>query len=174
MTTERFEGMVAEIGEVADLAELKALWCFGQSEINEYGDAGCVPHFKAAAARLRGQVEELPSLRSKQQELESQLALLKARLAANIPLSPVARGIKKYKLLSTDVGWSTKPQVSALMAVLAAHVEVGGVLEESFIVEAMEANVGVLRTRQGGARIWNYYKGSHAEGLTMHGNVEVV
>jgi hypothetical protein len=60
------------------------------------------------------------------------------------------------------------------MAILSAHVEVGDVLDESTIVEAMEANVAVLETRQGGKRIWDYYKGNHAEGLRAHGNVEVV
>jgi hypothetical protein len=60
------------------------------------------------------------------------------------------------------------------MAILSAHVEVGGVLDESTIVEAMEANVGVLQTRQGGKRIWKYYRGRHAEGLEMHGNIEEV
>ena len=171
MTNERMEAIAEEILECQDLKELKALWCFGQSDNNEYGDADCVPHFKAAAARLRNQVE-VPT--TKIQELECQLALLKARLANNAPLSPVVRGMKKYKLLSTDVSWTTKPQVAAIMEILGAHAKVGDVLEEVQIVAAMEANVGVLQTRQGGKRIWDYYKGLHAEGLMMHGNVEVV
>jgi len=171
MTSERLEAMAAEIGEITNLAELKALWCFGQSESNEYGDASIVPHFKAAVARLKDQKEEPMT---KIQELEAQLAALKAQLAPTPPVPcKVVRGSKKYRLLKTDVSWSTKPQVAALMLILSAHVEVGGVLDESTIVEAMEANVGVLQTRQGGKRIWNYYKGSHAEGLMMHGNVEV-
>ena len=188
MLQERMAGMVAEIGEIADLAELKALWCFGQSDNNEYGDAACVPHFKDAVARLRNQVkEEVPmetmNLEARIAELLAQVEALKSRTVndqnksgttAQPPVKQVVRGGKRYRLLSTDVSWSTKPQVRALMEVLAAHVEVGGELSESTIIEAMVANEAVLETRQGGKRIWDYYKGNHAEGLRMHGNVEVV
>ena len=112
---------------------------------------------------------------TKIQELEAQLAALKAQPAPAPPVPlKVARGLKKYRLLKTDVSWSTKPQVSALMAILSAHVEVGGTLDESTIVAAMEANVAVLATRQGGKRIWDYYKGRGADGLLLHGNVEIV
>jgi hypothetical protein len=166
------QGIAEEIKEVETLSELKALYCFGQSNNNEYGDASIVPHFKAAAARLKNQKEEPMT---KIQELEAQLAALKAQPAPALPVPlKVARGLKKYRLLKTDVSWSTKPQVSALMAILSAHVEVGGTLDESTIVAAMEANVAVLGTRQGGKRIWDYYKGTHCEGLMAHGNVEVV
>jgi hypothetical protein len=72
------------------------------------------------------------------------------------------------------VAWSTKPQVHAIARILEAHAKVGDVLDEAAIVEMMEANVKVLDTRQGGKRIWDYYKGNHAEGLTAHGNVEKV
>ena len=187
MLQERSIGIIEEIGEVQSLAELKALWCFGQHEDNEYGDAQFVPHFQAAVARLRN--EEIEEVRVTTIEepmdvdvaaqvaaLEAQIAALKgeAPAQANPPVKPVTRGGKRYRLLSTDVSWSTKPQVRALMEVLAAHVEVGGELSEATIVEAMVANEAVLETRQGGKRIWDYYKGNHAEGLRMHGNVEVV
>jgi hypothetical protein len=176
---ERMEGIVAEIGEIADLAELKALWCFGQVENNAYADAACVPHFKAAFARLKNQKkEEVPmetmNLEARIAELLAQVEALKGNPPVQAPHQPIVRGSKRYRLLSTDVSWSTKPQVRALMEVLAAHVEVGGELSEATIVEAMVANEAVLETRQGGKRIWDYYKGNHAEGLRMHGNVEVV
>ena len=188
MTNERTDGIVDEIGEIADLSELKALWCFGQRESNEYGDAACVPHFKDAVARLRNQVkEEVPmetmNLEARIAELLAQVEALKSRTVndqnksgttAQPPVQPVVRGSKRYRLLSTDVSWSTKPQVRALMEVLAAHVEVGGELSEATIVAAMEANVAVLETRQGGKRIWDYYKGRGADGLLLHGNVEIV
>jgi len=172
MIKERSEGIVAEIEEIVNLAELKALWCFGQSSNNELAAAEFVDSFRTAAARL------------KNQEVPTDLAALEARvaelLAQSTPPTPppvklaVVRGSKRYRLLSDDVSWSTKPQVHAVMAILRAHAEVGNVLEESTIVEAMVANERVLLTRQGGKRIWDYYKGNHAEGLRMHGNVEVV
>ena len=114
------------------------------------------------------------SLEAKVAELLAQVEALKSGAKAKLPVQPVVRGSKRYKLLSDDVSWSTKPQVHAVMSILRAHVEVGGTLDESTIVEAMVANERVLETRQGGKRIWDYYKGNHAEGLRMHGNVEVV
>ena len=178
MTNERMEAIVDEIREVADLSELKALWCFGQHENNEYGDAQFVHDFKAAAARLRSKEEvamlNVESLEAKVAELLAQVEALKSGAKAKLPVQPVVRGSKRYKLLSDDVSWSTKPQVHAVMAILRAHANVGDVLDESTIVEAMVANERVLETRQGGKRIWDYYKGNHAEGLRMHGNVEVV
>ena len=188
MTIERMQGIAEEIKGVETLSELKALYCFGQSNNNEYGDAQFVPHFKDAVARLRNQVkEEVPmetmNLEARIAELLAQVEALKSRTVndqnksgttAQPPVKPVVRGGKRYRLLSTDVSWSTKPQVRALMEVLAAHVEVGGELSEDTIVEAMVANERVLETRQGGKRIWDYYKGTHCEGLMAHGNVERV
>ena len=179
MTIERMQGIAEEIKGVETLSELKALYCFGQSNNNEYGDAACVPHFKTAAARLRNQVkEEVPmemmNLEARIAELLAQVEALRSGATANPPVQPVVRGSKRYRLLSDDVSWSTKPQVHAVMSILRAHVEVGGTLDEATIVSAMVANERVLETRQGGKRIWDYYKGNHAEGLRMHGNVEVV
>ena len=175
---EHMEAITEEILDCQDLKELKALWCFGQHEDNEYGDAQFVPDFKAAAARLRSKEEvampNVESLEAKVAELLAQVEALKSGAKTKPPVQPVVRGSKRYKLLSDDVSWSTKPQVHAVMSILRAHANVGDVLDESTIVAAMEANVAVLETRQGGKRVWDYYKGTHAEGLRMHGNVEVV
>ena len=176
MTNERMVGIAEEILDCQDLKELKALWRFGQSNNNEYADAQFVPDFKAAAARLRSKEEvampKVEDLEAKVAELLAQVEALKSGAITKPPVQPVVRGSKRYKLLSDDVSWSTKPQVHAVMSILRAHVEVGGTLDESTIVAAMEANVAVLETRQGGKRIWDYYKGDHAEGLMAHGNVE--
>lgn len=172
MLLERAIGIVEEVGEVESMAELQALWCFGQRDGNEYGDAEFVPAFKAAARRLRGTskppvqgavVGEVDVDRLR--ELEAQLAELKQQV-------PVVRSGRRYRLLSFDVGWSTKPQVHTIAEVLKAHWDVGDEVDEEDIVEAMVANEGALRTKQGGKRIWDYYKGDHNEGLTAHGNVE--
>jgi hypothetical protein len=178
MLQERSIGIIEEIGEVQSLAELKALWCFGQSSNNELADAEFVDSFRAAAARLRSKEEvampKTEDLEARVAELLAQVEALKPGAKANPPVQPVVRGSKRYKLLSDDVSWSTKPQVHSLMAILRAHVEVGGTLDEASIVAAMEANVAVLETRQGGKRIWDYYKGRGADGLLLHGNVEIV
>jgi len=177
MTPERMVGISEDIQEAQTLAELKALWCFGQHEDNGYGDAQFVPEFKVAVSRLRKSEKEEPKMEkdelvAKLHELLSQLGGLDIRPEAKPPVRTVSRGSRKYKLLSFDVGWSTKPQVHAIAAILAAHAKVGEVLDNEAIVEMMEANVGVLGTRQGGRKIWNYYKGDWVEGLTAHGNIE--
>ena len=84
MLQERMESIVAEIQEVQNLQELEALWCFGQVEGNEYADADCVPHFLAAAARLRR--EEAVELTKEEEvdrdEVERKIAALQAQVAA--------------------------------------------------------------------------------------------
>jgi surface antigen len=86
----------------------------------------------------------------------------------------VVRSSKRYKLLKFDVSWTTKRQVHVIAAILEAHAKVGDVLDESEIIEMMEANVAALETRQGGAKVWKYYKGNSDDGLMAHGNIEVV
>jgi hypothetical protein len=165
MTQQRYVDITEEIAEVTSMQELKALWCFGQVDNNEYADAECVDDFKAAAARLRGTMVDEPIATEQVEPTVAQPPVKRAN---------VVRGGKRYRLLSDDVSWTTKPQVQAVMEILKAHVVVGEVLDEATIVEAMVANEAVLETRQGGKRVWDYYKGNHAEGLRMHGNVEVV
>ena len=182
MFAEMRNSIAEEFGEIQTVEELKALWCFGQVTNNEYADAECVPMLRAAVARLRAQPPVLQGVSQEVQVEETEndarireLSLEIQRLRAQVK-PPVAqqRSGRRYRLLDTNVSWSTKPQVHAVMAILRAHAEVGNVLDEATIVAAMEANVAVLETRQGGKRIWDYYKGNHAEGLRMHGNVEVV
>ena len=114
-------------------------------------------------------------------ELEALIASLKGQplaiptpAQATAPVIPQRRVSKKYRLLKTDVSWTSIPQVHAVMAILVAHVDVGDVVEESEIVKMMVANEATLATRQGGKRIWDYYKGSTGNGLIAHGNIEVV
>jgi hypothetical protein len=188
MTKLRTDAIVEEIGEVADLRELKALWCFGQSEDNEYGDARFVPNFKTAVARLRqaAPVEQKEiavdtttvgmTVEERIADLVAQLAALRIGGAAKLPAksSPTPRGGRKYVLLKTDVQWSTKPQVHALMDIIVAHANVGETMDEADIVAWCVANEHVLNTCQGGKRIWDYYKGDHVEGLVAHGNIKKV
>lgn len=173
---EHMEAITEEILDCQDLKELKALWCFGQQNNNEYGDAQFVPDFRAAAVRLKNKQKEevlmeMVSLEDRVAELLAQVEALKPGAKVGSPVQPVVRGSKRYRLLSTDVSWSTKPQVGAIAAILAAHAKIGDVLQEEHIIQMMEANVGVLQTRQGGKRVWKYYRGNHAEGLEMHGNI---
>lgn len=138
----------------------------------------------AAEARINGDTAPaVDPLAAKIAELEALLATLRGTPTAvptTKPIAPAAvkppvqRATKKYKLLKTDVSWTNKPQVHAVMAILAAHMEIDDVVGEDEIIEMMIANEDVLATRQGGKRIWDYYKGTHNDGLIAHGNVEVV
>ena len=183
MFAEMRNSIAEEFGEVETLRELQALWAFGQVNINEYADAECVPMFKAAVARLRAQPPVLQGVPQEVRVEETEndarireLSLEIQRLRSQVkPLVAQQRSGRRYRLLDTNVSWSTKPQVIALMQIIAAHVPVGGVADEEDIVAACIANEKtVLRTRQGGAKIWKYYSGNHALGLQAHGNIEKV
>ena len=171
MLQERFDAIIEELSELNSMEELKALWCFGQVEGNEYGDAACVPYFKTAVARLRKEkpVEQVEDVQAKLTALLQQLEELRGVRPAAVP---IVRSGRKYRLLKVEAEWSTKPQVHAILQILGAHAKPGDVLDEADIVKMMVENEHVLQTRQGGKRIWDYYKGDHAEGLMAHGNVE--
>jgi hypothetical protein len=181
MTSEMFATIAEEIGEVETLAELEALRRFGAEEHNAYEEPECAPLFQAATERLTpvtsepavkeaADMSDLKAYEAKIAELVAQLAELKATPAVR---PQVVRGTRRYRLLSFDVKWSTTPQVHAIAAILAANAKVGDVLDEADIVKMMVANEHVLETRQGGKRIWNYYKGRSDRGLMTHGNIEL-
>lgn len=185
MTKDCITAIVEELAEVQTMEELKALWCFGQFENNEFADAMFVDNFKVAVARLRAMrpaeievkenaMEQEVDLATKVAELMAQIEALKAGAAAKPPVKPIVRGSKRYRLLKVEVDWSTKPQVHALMQILGAHAKPGDVLDEADIIRMMVENEVVLQTRQGGKRIWDYYKGDHHEGLVAHGNIQKV
>ncbi len=79
---------------------------------------------------------------------------------------------RKYQLLNAEVTWTGKPQVHAVMHIISAHARPGDVLDEEEIVNMMIANESILDTKQGGKRIWDYYKGEHNQGLVAHGNMK--
>jgi uncharacterized protein YkuJ len=171
--------ILEELREAETMAELQALWCHGQREASEYADASYVPSFKEAVRRLRplNRVHTAPSTSAadKIAQMEQMLAELKSLQALQQSAAPkVQRSFNRYRLLSTEVKWTTKPQVHAIVAILAAHMQVGDVVDEADIVRMMVNNEVVLDTRQGGEKVWKYYKGKHDLGLEAHGNIEEV
>jgi cell division septum initiation protein DivIVA len=176
MDAEMLDAIAEELGEVESLPELAAIRMFGTMENNEYAAPEVAPLLQMAEDRL---VKFAESPEGKIKELERQIAELQEQAAAKVPPEPTKRALatsnKRYRLLSKDVSWTSTPQIHALMSVIGAHMEVGDVLEEAKIVEACEANaVAILRTTQGGERIWKYYHGNHNRGLEAHGNIEEV
>jgi hypothetical protein len=171
--------LVEEFDDVQDVPELKALWCFGEHEQNAYADPACVPLFKSTLARLRanqptpveqeeGEVQvDNAMLLKKLEELQAEVD----RLKSSQPKPTVVRSSKRYKLLKFDVSWTTKRQVHVIAAILEAHAKVGDILDESEIIEMVEANVAALETRQGGKKVWKYYAGNSDDGLQTHGNI---
>ncbi len=164
MYPEKLEALGQELMEVETLPELKAMVCdmLATPECRCYAeDPQTVLWIKSTLQRLRwfaAVVEEVEEV----------------AVQAPIQHEVIVRTGRKYKLLKTDVNWSTKPQVHAVMNILAAHLKIGDIIEEEQIVQMMVANENVLATRQGGKRIWDYYKGNNAEGLLAHGNVEKI
>lgn len=167
-TRERLQAMVEDVRDCETLAELQALVDLGP-EFDEVGAAG-----REIAAK-RKQLESV-NPNDRLRELLSQLQTLKAQPASEerIQVAFVKRAPRKYRLLKDDVGWSTKPQVHAVMRILRTIVKVGEVADEDQIVAAMEEHADLLNTRQPPRRIWDYYKGSSAEGLLEHGNIDRV
>jgi hypothetical protein len=169
--------MLEEVASAITRAELKEIWCINQ-EANE-----CPPEltlaYVAAANKLRREEPvggEADDLQSKVRELEAQLAALGAvPVAAPVTkLQRTQRSTKRYQLLDTNVSWGTADQIHAIMAIVEAHVKVGEIFEEEAMISALEANSGVLQTTQGARKVWNYYKGNHARGLELHGNIKEV
>ena len=167
MLQERINSIREELAEVESLNELKAIWCHWMAECPEVADdAVCMGKLRAALPALRLTHKDHVKLN----ELMTTLAELRDRQPNKPPVQPaIKRATKRYKLLSTDVKWSTKPQVHAVMNIISAHAKPGDVLDEDYIVKMMVENEHVLETTQGGERIWKYYKG--ANGLQEHGNI---
>jgi len=168
-------GLMDDIDEAESMSELEALLRDVESE---YKDAledsdiqEALTHSRARLARAT-----VPTVETGQNEMSDRLVQLQQQLIAmQIAATPkvaIVRSTRSYKLLSFDVKWSSKPQVHAIMQILSASFKVDDVVDEAIIVDAMEQNRHILQTRQTGKKIWDYYKGDHAEGLLMHGNVE--
>lgn len=167
MLQERLNNIREELLEVEHLPELKAIWCHWEAEAPEVAnDAECVLMLKSTISRLR----LFCDLPSPQETVVEQAAT--PTQPKNKP--PVVRGTRRYQLLDTEVRWTQKPQVHAIMQILGAHASPGDVLDEDDIVRMMEANVSILNTTQKPKRIFDYYKGDHNEGLTAHGNLRRV
>ena len=180
MELELLRMMIQEFDDSESLEELMAMVRYGH---------GYESHkMSEALARNRERLEPRP-LTERQKEiarLEAELAQLKKLLipqtvapavVKEVAVVQAPRVMKKYKLLSKDVGWAgetARSQIHAVMAIISAHAEVGDVLDEADIVRMMEANVRVLDTVQPPKRIWDYYKGRHYRGLIAHGNLEEV
>lgn len=175
----RIASIIEEIKEVETMAELKAIWCDWNV------DAMDAVHYPGFTVYIQAKVKEMKSLPKPEakpqlsgedakavlQNLLKELAELKATKQMEA-VSPVVRASRRYRIVKFEVPWTSKPQVLGIMHILAAHVKPGDVIDESEIVKMMVANESVLNTKQGGKRIWDYYKGTHAEGLLAHGNIE--
>ena len=160
------KGILEEFEECESLQELHAM----RDCSSQYQDPEVLEYYKQAEARLSNAPAFKPQnyqLMETMERLNREIAKLKAQTSP-----PVPRSSRQYRILKLEVNWSTKPQVHAIMRILGAHAKPGDVLDEEHIVEMMERNVDVLATRQGGRKVWNYYKGDHPEGLLAHGNLE--
>jgi len=172
----RIESTVEDLSSVETVNELEAMLADEPESYSNHVE------IEAAVQATRYRLALPPAELTPLQLLERQVAALQAQIAGMLgaakppvvqsPQPPVKRASRKYVLRSFDVKWSTKPQVHAIASILEANFKVDEVVAEDEIVSAMEANVAVLDTRQGGKKVWNYYKGDSADGLLAHGNIE--
>ena len=173
MLKERYNAILEEIDEAESGAELRAMVRHWDAEFPEASANATI--MAKLRARESAMVEPTAVMVDPQDELKRLLAELQQIKGESKPtMPPVQRATRKYRLLKTEVTWSTKPQVLAVMHIIAAHAKPGDVLDEADIVNMMVANEHVLNTKQGGKRIWDYYKGNHHEGLVAHGNFEKI
>lgn len=193
MSEERKNAIIEDVVEATTLEELDALVKdLEQSEPDALKDDEVQAMVSLKLDTLGAPVVEPPVVAEKTiEELQAELAAIQAKLASIPPVQTEPRAVSpkvvssvpvvakktkviRYRLLSTNVGWSTVPQVHALMAVLVHGLElkVGDVFTNEQAIAAAELNVKVLNTKQTGKRIWDYYKGNSAEGLMAHGVIE--
>jgi hypothetical protein len=175
MENSRMQSILSDISESLDQNELDAIVAdlVGNEETARYA---VMEEVMEACEAKSGSFEEKPAevalaAVAAEVSIESvlaEIAALKRQLAA---AAPKVDKVVKYKLLKDDVKWSTTPQVHATMRILRSIVDVGGEFIEADAIAAMEANVALLsNTRQGGRKIWDYYK-SRTIGLQAHGNI---
>jgi hypothetical protein len=171
MLQERLTAIQEELTEVESVQELNAIWCDWQVECIE--DPLLTLFVKSTVCRLRLFGHEPATQTQPPVQADQAVQAVQSVQPVQQEKTPVTRSrtTKKYKLMSTEVGWTSKPQVQAIAAILAAHAAPGDVLDESDIIRMMVANEDVLKTRQGGEKVWKYYRGDHAEGLEAHGNI---
>jgi len=164
--TELQKAMLEDVREAETLAELTKL----EELIPEYPDVD-IP-------AVRGSIEERRAALSSfdpEKEMKKLLAQLEEIKGGARPAPApklVLPNIRKYRLIKVDCSWTQKPQVHVLMEIIKSVVQVGEVVDEEVILEAVEANKASLNTRQPSERIFHYYKG--AGGFLEHGNLEKV
>lgn len=166
MTTERINAVVEECLEIETLEEVIATYAQWVED-----KTGCDQH--PACQEAIGLAFERVLMAPRPFYQERGLPLLGAVAKPHQEPPVLPRVSKKYRLLKTDVTWTTKPQVQGIVRILAAHVKEGETFTEEEAVGMMEANKHLLsNTRQTCERLFRYYKGDHAEGLEAHGNIE--
>jgi hypothetical protein len=181
MLMERQQAIIEELRDVQSLRELEIIEEMGE----EYSLEEFASHFAAARERLEKEPEvrrptedelKIAELEAQIRDLKRAAGLLDEPAAVKIqPQRPaVVRPTKRYRLLSTDVSWTSTPQAIALMAIIGEHVGVGEVVSYEDLVRVCVANEKLLNTRQGGKKILDYYKGDHERGFIAHGNLEEV
>lgn len=151
----RLDAVIEEIQEVESLAELEAL-------IREVEYAPYVVQCKEVIEAVRSIFADAPIV----------VVPVVDPVIQPKSTEPVVRAGRKYRLLKTDVSWTTKPQVQAIMSIIEAHMSVGDTIDEETILQMLELNKAVLVTRQPVQKVWNYYKGNSDDGLQAHGNLK--
>jgi Asp-tRNA(Asn)/Glu-tRNA(Gln) amidotransferase A subunit family amidase len=165
--------MIADVQAAESVEEVKALVLTDRTLAATPEVQEAVEHQMLMLEAGDAEVEEVLA---ESDDKDSIIARLKAQIAA-IRKERKASAVKvpkKYRLLSTDVKWSTKPQVHAIAEILSKNFTVGEVYGENEFVGKILENESLLKTRQGGKRIWDYYKGNHMDGLRAHNNIEAV
>lgn len=94
----------------------------------------------------------------------------KAEAAPVVRSQPRPRSAAVYRLVNAEVSWSERNQVLILGILIQQAASATGTFTDDDVIELIEVNRVVLKTRQPAKSLWNYYKG--AGGFVEHGNIE--
>lgn len=163
---ELIKAMLEDVSEAETLAELTKL----EELIPEYPDVD-VPAVRGSIEERRAALSNFDPM-VEMQRLLGELQELRGEKRPEVVSRAPMPNVRKYKLIKTDCSWTQKPQVHVLMEIIKSVVQVGEVVDEEVLLEAVEKNKAALNTRQTSDRIFHYYKG--AGGFLEHGNLERV
>jgi hypothetical protein len=171
---ERLLGTLEDVAEIESLGELTRYEVLLQ-EFGEYEDPVVLQAIEVKRQQVGDPMLVIAQYMVQLEELKKEVVTdaIVREVVVDVTKQPVRRSGKRYRFLKDSVDWSSTPQVHAVMEILKTRYKVGDLMEESDIVDLMDENVAVLATKQGGKRIWDYYKGKSDRGLLTHGNIEV-
>jgi hypothetical protein len=175
----RKEACLEDIREASTLRELARIMdCVALTELGDDEDvkAAALEREQALVVEKERKEKEMADgeevVQVKRSELEALLKQLRAVGTVKQAVGAEAKSKipkprdRKYRVLSTNVGWCTTPQVHALVRILAAP---NREITEAEAWDLFDKNKSLLACRQPAVRVFLFYR----KQLLEHGNIEM-